>query len=388
MAVGSFISLALANDLIGNARLFLRKTQTGIINSHIGVENSHSRTRFTWVLPAADNTIETIASKRVTDFRIASVPDPDPLLLAAPLPLTLHPAEVYLASLGAGSRRTMRSALNAIASLLTNGTGDAQTLNWAALRYQHTAAVRSALMDKYSPAMANKMLCALRRTLTEARRLELMSASDCARAVDIPSVRGSSLLRGRSLSAGEIAALMEAICADATNTGARDGALLSLLAIGLRRAEVVKLDSSDLHPRTRALTVRGAKGKKDRLNYLPEGGMRAVKDWLKVRGSEPGPLLYPLTKAKRIIKRRMSEQGVMAVLQRRAEQVGIAPFSPHDLRRTFISDLLDAGVDLVTVSHLAGHASPATTSRYDRRGEAAKKRAIDLLDIPYRGRRK
>ncbi len=113
----------------------------------------------------------------------------------------MHPAEVYLAGLGEGSRRTMREALNAIAQLLTNGTCDASTLDWSKLRYQHTAAVRSVLMEKYSPAMANKMLCALRRTLKEAWRLGLMSAEDYDRAVDIESVRGKSLLKGRLLNA-------------------------------------------------------------------------------------------------------------------------------------------------------------------------------------------
>jgi integrase len=82
----------------------------------------------------------------------------------------------------------------------------------------------------------------------------------------------------------------------------------------------------------------------------------------------------------------MSEQGVLKALRRRGEQAGVEEFSPHDLRRTFISNLLDAGADIVTVSQLAGHASPSTTSRYDRRGEEAKKRAIDLLNVPYSGR--
>jgi site-specific recombinase XerD len=277
----------------------------------------------------------------------------------------------------------MGEALNAIASLLTHGTGDALTLDWAALRYQHTAAVRSVLMEKYSPATANKMLCALRRTLKEARRLGLMDAEDYDRAVDLESVRGTSLLRGRALSRSEIAALMLSCTDDPTAVGVRDAAMLAILMVGLRRSEVVNLNLKDFNHPSRALTIRAAKGRKDRINYLPQAAVRAVEDWLAIRGKTPGPLLYPLDKAKRIIARRMSEQGVMRALQRRGEKAGIAPFSPHDLRRTFISDLLDAGADLVTVSELAGHASPSTTSRYDRRGEAAKRQAIDLLHFPY-----
>ncbi len=71
------------------------------------------------------------------------------LKLRAPLSATRHPGAVYLAGLGSGSRATMRHALDASASLLTNGECDALTLNWSLLRYQHTAAVRSALMSRY-----------------------------------------------------------------------------------------------------------------------------------------------------------------------------------------------------------------------------------------------
>lgn len=58
---------------------------------------------------------------------------------------------------------------------------------------------------------------------------------------------------------------------------------------------------------------------------------------------------------------------------------GITEISPIHFR-----NLLNTGADIVTVAKLAGHASPNTTSKYDRRGEAAKKRAIDLLNVPYK----
>ena len=83
------------------------------------------------------------------------------------LPPDRHPAHVYLARLGSGSRRTMSETLNTIAAIITSDRADMETMPWAALRYQDTAAVRSALMEKYKPSTANKMLAALRGVLKE-----------------------------------------------------------------------------------------------------------------------------------------------------------------------------------------------------------------------------
>jgi len=73
----------------------------------------------------------------------------------------------------------------------------------------------------------------------------------------------------------------------------------------------------------------------------------------------------------------------LVALMKRAQQAGVKAFSAHDFRRTFISDLLDANVDVVTVQKLAGHASPETVSIYDRRGEESKRKAVEWLHVPY-----
>lgn len=55
----------------------------------------------------------------------------------------------------------------------------------------------------------------------------------------------------------------------------------------------------------------------------------------------------------------------------------------HDMRRTYISTLLDSGADLMTVSELAGHTSMTTTAKYDRHGQAAKRAAMLKMTIPH-----
>ena len=295
-----------------------------------------------------------------------------------------HPALVYLARLAPGSRRTMSEALSVIAGKVSAGHSTLWTLAWHELRYQHTAALRSVLAEQYAPATVNKMLAALRGTLKECWRLGLVSAEDFHRAADLPAVRGSVLPRGRALSAGELRALLQICAQNKTTAGRRDGALVATLyGAGLRRSEAVALEVRDYVVETGALTVRSGKGRKDRMAYAPSGCRGALEAWLAARGSEAGPLFVPINKSGKLTPRAMSDQAVLYILRKRAREGGLAAFSPHDLRRTFIGDLLDAGADIATVQQMAGHANVQTTARYDRRGEGVKKKAAELLHVPF-----
>jgi site-specific recombinase XerD len=300
-------------------------------------------------------------------------------------PLDQQPAAVYLAGLAAGSRRTMREALNTIADKLIAGA-DALSLDWASLRFQHTAAVRSQLAEQYSAATANKMLSALRGVLKAAWRLGLMSAEDYTRASDLQNVTGSTLPRGRALASGEIVALLEACAWDETAAGARDAAMIALLRSGgLRRAEVCALTLADFDQAAGTLIIHG---KRNKAREIPvhNGTLDALADWLALRGTEAGPIFTPINKGGKIIMRTMHSEAVFNMLVKRAAEAGVKNLSPHDMRRTFVSDLLDAGADISTVQKLAGHANVTTTQRYDRRGEAAKRKAVELLHVPYHKR--
>ncbi|AFZ61265.1 tyrosine-type recombinase/integrase [Anabaena cylindrica FACHB-243] len=304
------------------------------------------------------------------------------LVLTAPIPITEHPAAVYLSSLSPGSRPAMGQALDAIAQILTSNQCDALTLDWAELRYKHTATLRSILMERYAPATANKMLSALRRVLREALRLELMDARDFERAVDIANIKVSKELQGRYLSADEIDALMQVCFSDPTPIGYRDAALIAILrGAGLRRGEAVNLNLSDLH--SGSIKIRNGKGGKDRTVYLPNGALSIVEDWLEIRGPEAGALICRINKAGAVTLRQLTPQAVLFILQKRGTEAGVENFSAHDFRRTFISELLDS-TDIVTVQKLAGHASPELTSRYDRRGEEVKQRAVQSIIVPKR----
>jgi len=239
------------------------------------------------------------------------------------------------------------------------------------------------LLDRgLSPATINQRIAAIRKLASEAADNNMLSPTLAAGIGRVKGVRGSSLPAGRALSEGEIRAMFAACADDPTPAGARDAALLALLRLGLRRAEVAGLELADYAADEQQLRILG-KGRKERGVALYNGAAAAVSDWLALRGAWPGSLLCQVNKGGRVLRRGLSPSAVRDAMLKRARQAGVSCVTPHDFRRTFAGDLLDAGADLAVVSQLMGHSSPLTTSRYDRRPEAARRKAVGLLHVPY-----
>lgn len=304
--------------------------------------------------------------------------------------LTAAPAEAsqavgaYLSRLQPGaSRHTMRQSLEALARLASAGELAAEALPWHRLRYRDTAALRAALVDaEYRPATINVRLAALRGVLREAWRLEQIDSAGYDRAIDIENVPGCALLRGRALPPGEVAALFTGVQKDSTVRGIRDNAVLAVLyGCGMRRAELARARLADLDLAAETLRVHG-KGRRERNVAVLEGVRVALEEWLAVRGKRPGALFYALRKGEKLANRALAAGTIRHICQRRAEQSELAPFSPHDLRRSCATELLDQDVDLGTVSQLLGHAETDTTLKYDHRGDRATRRAATRLHVP------
>jgi len=177
----------------------------------------------------------------------------------------------------------------------------------------------------------------------------------------------------KALSLEQVQAMLEIPSTD-TNVGLRDAALLELLyGTGLRISEAVALDVDEVHrllrtsdaERPAGLRVLG-KGSKERI--VPVGSYaRAALDAYLIRG-RPGltangrgtPALFVNTRGGRL-----SRQSAWGVLRSVAEKAGItAEVSPHTLRHSYATHLLDGGADIRVVQELLGHASVTTTQIY------------------------
>jgi integrase/recombinase XerC len=166
------------------------------------------------------------------------------------------------------------------------------------------------------------------------------------------------------LSPDEIGQLLSAPEKDAA--GLRDRAILeTIYSAGLRVSELVGVDDGDLQWSEGIVHVRG-KGKKERLAPLGSHAIRAVKRWLSKRSlanDVPSGERAPVFTNK--FGRRITTRSVARMLDKYIRSLGLdSRTSPHTLRHSFATHLLDAGADIRSVQELLGHKSLVTTQIY------------------------
>jgi site-specific recombinase XerD len=140
---------------------------------------------------------------------------------------------------------------------------------------------------------------------------------------------------------------------------ARDAAILELFySSGLRLAELVALEVSSVDIYSESVRVLG-KGRKERIVPVGAPALAAIQKYRQEANVHAGPLF--LSK----LRRRLTPANVWLVLKRYLPHTGIPiNVSPHKLRHSFATHLLDAGADLRSVQSLLGHASLSTTQIY------------------------
>ena len=176
--------------------------------------------------------------------------------------------------------------------------------------------------------------------------------SDPARALRTPSHRRKLPVH---LSEDDVERLIRA-----APTGRDRANLATLYGGGLRVGELVGLDRDDLDLRNGIARVRG-KGRKERLAPLGSAAVRALRGWLdeRPRGADPRPVFLNREGA------RLSDRSVRRLITSCARQAGVDPrTTPHTLRHSFATHLLDRGADLREVQELLGHRNIVTTQIY------------------------
>lgn len=325
----------------------------------------------------------TLRNRFFSDMTAELIPSSDAVVLSDSIRVQpgAAPAILYLGELHTEySKRTMRSALNLFARW--GGAADFTQVNWAMLT---PAAVSSFLRRQLalgkSGVSVNLYLAALKGVAKAAWQLELLDHDSLERIRSVKQVRVSRLPAGRSLSYAESAALLSAAAGDDPKK-VRDRAILTLfLGCGLRRAEVcgLQLDKVDVLGGTIRLI---GKGNKERKAFLTPDMQRTLAEWLDVRTEVPGYLFGNYTVGRRLrVDRPLNPSSLSRILKKYCDAAGVDPVTPHDLRRTFATRLIDRNVDLVTVKNLMGHANIATTSLYDRRGEDTMRRAAGMVEL-------
>jgi len=161
----------------------------------------------------------------------------------------------------------------------------------------------------------------------------------------------------------DTAALVEADSSMNSRAGLRDRAILEVLySAGLRVSELTGLDWRDIDEQLGLVMIRSGKGNKDRLVPIGAPALDALCAW---RAIMPGAVSADCPVITNLRGSRLTPRAVQNIVARRLICAGInTPITPHGLRHSFATHMLNAGADLRSIQEMLGHSSLATTQRY------------------------
>ena len=273
-----------------------------------------------------------------------------------------------------------RDAISVFERHLTDERGRAeQTVRAYLTDVRHFAAFCAGFAidnpDEVEPLVVRRYLAELDRS-GYARTSLARRASSLRRLFDVlvrrgsiatdPTLRLGSRTPGRRLPRvlrpEQVDALLDA--ADEGEQGRRDRAVIELLyGAGARVSELVGLDLADCDLEQGTVRLFG-KGSKERLVPIGEPAVDAIVRWVhdgraRLEGADTTPALFPNSRGGRL-----SDRAVRSLVDRAARRAGLPPVSPHTLRHTFATHLLEGGADVRSVQELLGHVSLSTTQVY------------------------
>lgn len=295
--------------------------------------------------------------------------------------LTHHPVTRYLLGYKSpNSRRTMRCNLNlAVRSFYSRY--DILTFPWEKLDDVTVNLMLNRVRINHEPDTVSAVRTAL-LGITKILWIDgLISERQYCAIKNVRPDVGWHRPRGRMVERGELKQIFDSLKESDSPQAARDACMIAFMTeCGLRRAETAALRYENIDLDEQSFTIIG-KRDKERICYIPPGAMRSLERYLTYRGDEPGPLFCSINRFGDLSFKGMTPQAVYFIVKRLKERLQLEDFSPHDLRRTFATVLLEQGEDLITVRDMMGHASVSTTQRYDKRGEKQKKRAALTLRL-------
>lgn len=299
--------------------------------------------------------------------------------------------ELWLDGYGSPSgRRSMESSLRAIARAALGTSRDAavrlESFPWELLA-DHTFfnEIEAHVVSRFGRQHAGKYVIAMRALLRSLAKSGVADYGAAARTLSMNKIHQSTTDPiPLSFTTTDLWSILRRCRQDSSPTkGRRDLAVISVGAsTGARRSELVHVEFGDLDCRTRTVGL-WVKGGGRRTASLHVGTMEHLEYWLDLRGEGAGPLFPSLRKGGYIGEQPMSDHQYWKMLHQRSEEAGVDPvISPHDLRRWYVSSLLDGGVDVFQVMRSVGHRRVDTTFRYDRRPQNRLREVVDSLDLP------